>query len=278
MVVLISSTEDQASTTIREILINDMAFQPTEREFDNHPIYEKDGVLLATTDTPLIHTDHLEKSLPTDLYVFLSRHKSTSDTPGLLTHTTGNWGTASDFGGSPKNIAVAPPQALRISFLSLQKYQREFGLHDFMVTLEATHHGPTEMNTPLLFVEIGSTPTEWKNLDAAKAVALTALDIAQSSPSDEITSCIGIGGPHYCPNFNKLLLRQSYALGHIIPRYALTDFDLDMIPMALSRSHPKVDQVILDWKGIPGNIRQDIVKYLSEHTIQSHRVRNLIHG
>ncbi|MHA2059587.1 MAG: D-aminoacyl-tRNA deacylase [Candidatus Ranarchaeia archaeon] len=278
MVVLISSTEDQASTTIRKVMISDMAFEPTEREFDKHPIYEKDGILLATTDQPLINTNHLEESLPTDLYIFLSRHKSTSNTPGLLTHTTGNWGSNTDFGGSPKTLAIAPPQALRTAFHSLQKYQQEFNLHRFMVTMEATHHGPTTMNTPLIFVEIGSTTTEWKNLDAAKAVALTAMEVARSNSSDTITSCIGIGGPHYCPNFNKLLANTPYAVGHIIPRYALANFDLEMIMKALSRSEPKVDQVILDWKGIPGSIRQDIVKYLNEQTVQTHRVRKLIHG
>ncbi len=278
MVVLVSSTEDLASVTIRDILISEGGFLKTPQKFDNHSIYKKKGTILVTTDTPLIHCEHLEKDFPTDLYVFLSRHQSTSNAPGLLTHTTGIWGTTSDFGGSPKSLALAPPLSLRTAFLALNKFKEQFNLTEYTVTLEVTHHGPSNMDTPVIFVEIGSTPTQWQNRLAAKAIAYTALELASPKPVEEITCCLGIGGPHYCPNFNRLVMNQPYAIGHVIPKYAMGDFDLDMISLALRRTSPQINHAVLDWKGIPGEIRTDIVKYLEMHSIKFDRVRDVNHG
>ena len=32
---------------------------------------------------------------------------------------------------------------------------------DYEITIEATHHGPTSLKKPLLFIEIGSTEKQW---------------------------------------------------------------------------------------------------------------------
>jgi D-tyrosyl-tRNA(Tyr) deacylase len=55
-----------------------------------------------------------------------------------------------------------------------------------------------------VFVEIGSTETEWKDRKAgfviAKSIAETIKNFKEN-PYNEIA--IGIGGPHYCPNLIK---------------------------------------------------------------------------
>ena len=111
--ILVCSTEDIASMTIKEVLIEKMNFKETKRIFDSYPVYENNGILLITTNTPLINTNNLEKEFPTDLYIYLSRHTSYSKDPGLLTHTTGNWIKEALFGGNPESLAVAPSLAIR---------------------------------------------------------------------------------------------------------------------------------------------------------------------
>jgi len=278
MPILVSSTEDIASMTIKKVLLDEMGFKETNKTFDDFPVYENKGILLLTTNTPLINTNHLEEKFPTDLYIYLSRHTSYSKNPGLLTHTTGNWIKEALFGGQPESIAIAPSLAIKKAYLSLKKRSLEFNLTGYPVTMEATHHGPTIMNTPLIFIEIGSSEEQWKNETAAQIVALSALDVINNKLPENVITCLGIGGPHYCPNFNKLIESRDYATGHIIPKYVLENMNLDMIKNALTRTIPKCTRVVLDRKGIPSVSRQLIDNYLKNNSIETERVRSINHG
>ena len=144
--------------------------------------------------------------------------------------------------------------------------------------MEVTHHGPTIMNTPLLFMEIGSSEEQWRNEIAAEIVALSALDVINKKLPKNTITCLGIGGPHYCPNFNKLIQSHEYATGHIIPKYVLENMNLNMIKTALTRTIPQCTRVILDRKGIPSGARQLIDNYLRGNAIETERVRKLNHG
>ena len=69
----------------------------------------------------------------------------------------------------------------------------------------------------------------------------------KENPYNEIA--FGIGGPHYCPNFNKLQLNSNVAIGHIIPCYVLP-LKENMIQEILDKSLEEIDFAVLDWKGI----------------------------
>ena len=57
------------------------------------------------------------------------------------------------------------------SFRRLDRIANESGLiEEFEVTLETTHHGPL-LDTPTLFIEIGSTEEHWGRTDAAEVWA-----------------------------------------------------------------------------------------------------------
>jgi D-tyrosyl-tRNA(Tyr) deacylase len=120
--------------------------------------------------------------------------------------------------------------------------------------MEATHHGPL-IDKPCIFIEIGSTETEWKDSRAgfilAKTIHKTIKDFKEN-PYNEIA--FAIGGPHYCPNFNKIQLKSNVAISHIIPQYALPLTD-EMIKEAISKTEEEVDFAVLDWKGL-GNSEQ----------------------
>ena len=115
--------------------------------------------------------------------------------------------------------------------------------------MEATHHGPF-LETPCLFIEVGSSKQEWDDDRACKVIAKTILESINSFKQNEnYKVAIGIGGPHYCPNFNQIQLDNQFAISHIIAEYALP-INKEMIYQAISKTKEKVKYIIIDWKGL----------------------------
>ena len=116
-----------------------------------------------------------------DLLVFASRHAGETDE--LLTaHHTGNFGPA-DYGGEPGAFARACPNAQRRVLAAL----REHAPPDYEVGMECTHHGPTDVGAPSMFVEVGSAEEQWEDPAAARAVANAILDlqgVAADAPAE----------------------------------------------------------------------------------------------
>ena len=99
----------------------------------------------------------------------------------------------------------------------------------------------------------------------AKTISET-INNFQENPYNEIA--VGIGGPHYCPNFNKIQLNSNAAISHIIPHYVFP-FTKEMIKEAIHKTMEEVDFVLLDWKGIgPAEERGRIIKILDDNYIQ----------
>ena len=81
-------------------------------------------------------------------------------------------------------------------------------------------------------------------------------------------SVVGIGGPHYCPNFNKVQLGSKYAVGHVIPQYAFP-VDKEMIREGVVKTNEKVSKVIIDWKGCgKSSERDDLIRVLKEEGLE----------
>jgi len=183
-----------------------------------------------------------------DFVIFASKHKSESGEKTLSIHAPGNFRNA-DIGGKPEKICPTSAQFLKQAFEKLNKNAARFHLRDYNITLECTHHGPL-ISKPCMFIEIGSNEREWKDLKAGFVVAKTIQEIIEEfkeNPYNEIA--FGIGGPHYCPNFNKLQLNSNVAIGHIIPCYVLP-LKENMIQEILDKSLEEIDFAVLDWKGI----------------------------
>ena len=73
---------------------------------------------------------------------------------------------------------------------------------------------------------------------------------ALDNQNHDYKTAIGIGGPHYCNNFNKILLRTDTAISHIRPKYLLEKLDEELIKQSVQKTVEKVDFVLLDWKGL----------------------------
>jgi D-aminoacyl-tRNA deacylase len=264
---------DLASINIRNQLIKLFGFkkQRDETEFDGNPIYTSSGIRLISCRRELVNSEHIEEVLKADLFVFASRHSSTAGKPALLVHCTGNWTKEAEFGGRPYELAVAPASAMREALRELAKQKKELGLDNYEVTMECTHHGPTSMSTPLVFVELGSDKEHWTDEVAAEVVAKTVYKIAQGIRTTR--AALGIGGPHYAPNFTKTVLSESsdIAVGHIIPTYVFQGLRKEMVRKAVERTLEKVELALLDWKGLRGEYRDFIKPILDELGLETLR-------
>ena len=206
-------------------------------------------------DDEIIYTENLdlEKINRYDFIIFASKHESEKKEKTLSVHAPGNWRSA-ELGGERGKVCRASALFNKKIFEILNRNVNSSGLEKYRVTLEATHHGPL-IQKPCLFIEIGSTPTEWEDRRAGFILAKTIYETIKDfepNPYNEIA--VGIGGPHYCPNFNKIQLNSNIAISHIIPRYVfpLTE---EILQEAINKTEEEVDFVLLDWKGL-GNAEQ----------------------
>ena len=201
-----------------------------------------------------------------DFVIFASRHKSEKGGKTLSIHAPGNWKLA-EFGGEPGKVCPTSALFLKQAFEKLNKNVKEHDLRGYQVTLECTHHGPL-INKPCMFIEIGSTEKEWDDRRAAFIVAKTInqiIDDFKENPYNEIA--FAIGGPHYCPNFNKIQLDSNFALSHIIPEYSLPLTE-EMVKEAINKTVEEVDVIILDWKGLgKAEDRQKVMDVLKVYNI-----------
>ena len=263
MRVLVTSEKDIASQTIKMVLIEEYGFLPTGDDFEENPILAaNESTVLITTNRDMIFCDHLEDHFEADVFIFCSRHRAESARPALLVHSTGNLGAEALFGGNPQQVSVSAPTLVSVALQRLYKERQERGLEEFDVSLEVTHHGPTSMTTPLVFIELGSNEEYWVHKDGARAVAAAIMACTTEPIGGE--SVIGFGGTHYASKFNKLVLEKGYKMGHMAPKYVINELTLDVVKQMISRTTGEVSQAIVDWKGMNAENKAHIFPILEE--------------
>jgi D-aminoacyl-tRNA deacylase len=216
----------------------------------------------------------LDKIRQYDLVIFASRHKSEKPEKTLSVHSPGNfrevWG-----GGEVGRLCPASALFNKHLFECLDRQVKESELKRYKVTLECTHHGPL-IDKPCVFIEIGGGELEWKDRAASFVIAKTireAIETYKESPYREIG--IGIGGPHYCPNFNKLQEKSNVAFAHIIPKY-VAPITESMILEVFNQTIEEVDFAVIDWKGVgPAEERDRIISILEKNYIPYKRTTQI---
>jgi len=260
---IVASTKDLASTNIAQQIIQHHEFEKTSESFHQNPVYLKRirgcDVRLIFINEEITGTQFITDFFTPKLLVFVSRHSSAKGIPTLSVHTPGNLDKA-ELGGIPKKISVSPAGAMKDALVEMANLKEEMKL-DYEVSYECTHHGPS-LDVPTMFAELGSSPKEWKDLRAAEAVAHATM-VAVSKGSSYLT-VLGIGGPHYNEKFTKIALTTEMAFGHIIPKYAVSTVDADMIRQCVEKAVGSVRTVVLDWKGVKGVDKEKLVRTLSE--------------
>ena len=244
---LVATSNDLASRTLATALIDGQGFQSTGVNLLGKPVYQKGSLLLFLYEGTIVEPPELDGYFNPQAYVFLSRHSAESGIASLTAHTVGNFGEEAKFGGRPKELGRVNPDLLKNYMVALGK--RKARAEGYQVAIEATHHGPTGLAKPVLFVEIGASERNWGD---SRAASIVAESLMESLTERKVWSkvALGFGGTHYPEKFCDLLAEGDMALSFVVPRYALENVDEKMVGQMLTKTSAPVRYAALDWKGL----------------------------
>ena len=237
---LVVSRADDASVAIGEALVSLVEWDECEDSSrsgaDGGGTYHRHGDFeLRTFDEWHLELDGVADAFsePPAFVAFLSRHAGETG-PLLTAHFTGNFGPA-EYGGDPGELARACPNVQRAVVDAFRRHAPE----RYGVGVECTHHGPTDVGAPSLFVELGSSDSEWTNPEGARAVARSVLELSgghpdatpeadgSTGPSDgsdheRTRHVVGFGGGHYAPQFERIIDETDWRVGHVAADWGLS--------------------------------------------------------
>ncbi len=233
MRLLVCSLEDSASINIRDRLTEVVDWKE-QGTFENRPVLRRGGDALVTVEERHLFTDDIDRRVreATDLdiecVVFLSRHKAASGIPTLTVHPIGNFGAKADFGGRPGTLVPSAPDLMTSLLRSMQRHASGLG---YQISFEVTHHGPF-LSTPTLYLEIGSSESQWPDVKAGEALARSLLEVEVL----KATKVIGLGGGHYAPRFSEVALQKKVSVGHMITNHFADDASDDELVQAIKKA------------------------------------------
>lgn len=254
--VLVASTSNLASTTIANALVETAGFVSTGVDLQGRQVYQKDSFLLAFFDGPIVSPPDLDRYFNPQAYIFLSTHRAESGIPALTAHTTGNFSSEAGSGGNGRELGRADPALVKNYLRALA--ERKDRVQGYDITMEATHHGPTSLQKPVMFIELGATEKEWKDRNAATVMAEALM---QSLREKTIWGkvALGFGGTHYPQKFTEMNLGSDFALSFVAPKHALEHVDEAMVGQMIQRTRAPVRYAAVDWKGL-GQHKQKILE------------------
>ncbi len=272
MIFFIASKVDEAGLNIAERLIENFGFKETDEKIFGNKAYSmklknSEESKLVFVDVEPVDTQNLPYPENLRMIIFLSKHSSKSGMPTLSVHTPGNIGDAF-LGGKPRKVSMSPASAMKAALIEMKRLQEEMDI-PYEVSYECTHHGPS-LDIPAMFVELGSSPKQWRDEKAAEVVARGAMAAAENS--EVYSTVLGIGGQHYNRKFTRIALTKDIAFGHMIPKYAIPELDEHILKQCVERTVERVEKIILDWKGIRGADKKPLLKILDNLGLEIEKV------
>ena len=249
MELLVAYEQDPAGHNMAKFISNTM-----KKDGD---VFRGKNFDLAIIPSPAISADWLEQKYHYDGFVFLSKHAAQSGELALTCHSTGNFAGA-QFGGNQRQVAIPHPFLQKSYMQKLHKNKGSFS--DFQIIIEATHHGPTALSKPTIFIEIGTTEKQWTDESLCNSVAKLVLEVF-SEPIKEAPVAICFGGTHYPEKFTDELISGKYALGTVMPKHALEFLDKELFEHILEQNK-QAKSALLDWAGL-GPHKQKVLDLLS---------------
>jgi D-aminoacyl-tRNA deacylase len=258
-IIIVASKLDPASLNIKNQLLKQAEWTEINN-FQGNIVYRHsimNDVIIVTINDRKIKHENLDKEvdeklgIETQQVIFISKHDSKTGKPTLTTHPVGNYGEA-QLGGKSRTLVESSPILMTNLLRILKRKAKEAELYH-KVCFEVTHHGPY-LSVPTLFVEVGSNKEEWENIEPARVVAKSVLELLESGNYEEVTTkdlpvLIGIGGGHYAPRFTDVVFEKRVAFGHMIPFYQIESGNIDneMFEKAL-KATPNVNGVYINKK------------------------------
>jgi len=266
--VLVASSKNPASKTIASSLVKGHGFESTGIRFQSTNLYQSGSVILATMDSEIIYPPDLDSFFRPQAYVFLSTHRSESEIPSLTVHTTGNFTDKEVLGARPREVGAIDPDLQKNYLLALN--ERRAKLQGYEITIEATHHGPTSLKRPVLFVELGSSEKQFEDSRAADVIA-DALMASLASGKRWEKVALAFGGTHYSEKFNGVLLDTDYALSAVVAKRYLEWIDSEMFGQLIQKTSRFPKYVMIDWKGA-GPHREKIILLSKQFALEVVRI------
>ncbi len=192
--------------------------------------------------------DALASTYDLDYIVVASRHSSRSGKPSLTVHPTGNFGKAM-YGGRPRELQWIVANPMRDVYLELLRDPPR----GYDISMEATHHSPTQFETPMFFAELGSSKRQWRDESTARYLTEAIVDGIRAR--GEAPVAIGFGGGHYCPTFS--VLERETAFGHIAAKHSLDLLTPELIGQMVEKTKEGVERAVFD-KGLKGHQRKKV--------------------
>ena len=266
--VIVASRPDPASMNIAQELINHHGFRQetpqTPNTYSNGDLrlvfVEKEGIYVQPQDLPVA---------PSTI-IFASKHRSSTNTPALTVHATGNLTPEALYGGNPEEVSLVEPHRIRKAISTLLRETGEAHLN-IEVTMEATHHGPTNFPVPICFVEVGSGPTQWTDPVLGR-IAAAAANAAATCRGEQTPNAVGFGGTHYSQKVTRICAEGDYQIGHVVPRHA---FDAQVSERIINDTFKKTmglcKTALVDWKGLKGDQRKNLLDLLAARDIEAVR-------
>ena len=124
----------------------------------------------------------------------------------------------------------------------------------------------------LVYCDVVVTEKQWVDSLAAEAVAHAAVSAIANFGLSASFAVLGIGGTHYNGKFTRLALEGKAAFSHMIPKYAITNVDSEMLSQCVNMTLEKVSLALLDWKGIRSQDKPKLLCALSAIGLEYQKV------
>jgi D-aminoacyl-tRNA deacylase len=256
---IIASRSDPASWNIAQVLVTKLGFErePGERI----ETYSKANVRLSVLEKLGIYVERSEIPSDVDTTIFVSKHVSSSGRAALTVHTTGNLTKEAKFGGNPEEVSHVDPSIIRRALRALKTGVSQAGVQ-IELTMEATHHGPTNLSMPVCFVEIGSGEKEWRD-PVLGEIAANAVMSAIASVEEAAPTAVGFGGTHYSAKHTRICMEGDYAIGHLVSSHSFDGGVSErVIGDTFNKTTGSCNTAIVDWKGLHSNDRRKLIASL----------------
>lgn len=236
---ILCSEADDASVNLRDSLLRASLWG--QAEVFPHGLVVKHltrDVHILSIEKTHVHADSIdmihekEVSCGINEVLVLSRHVSSTDTPAITLHAIGLPGIyppgAPGKSGGINGQLVPPSPRFGALYREMLKEARIQKLDKYFdLTLEATHHGPV-LYSPTLYIEIGSTHSDWNREDALNLWAVVLCKVLGLNGGTPLGSwkgegdvMVGLGGGHYAPRHKAVAEKGKIWLGHVLAGYSL---------------------------------------------------------
>ncbi len=226
---------------------------PVARTFYDMISGEVDGDRWGPYIVSVEDVDAVHSNPPQDGYVVIPcRHEMSNPRPMYTVHATGNWTEDAQHGGSPRHVSVSSARLMG----ALVRAVHSAAASKVPVAIEATHHGPT-VDTPIVCIEVGSTPAEWTSREWVGVLTRALRDLQRHWAEPPIA--VSIGDLHYSVLVDRVV-RGEMDICHVVPKYV--QIDGWVVRAAVDRCRETVNMAVIHWKALGRDARETALREL----------------